>query len=97
MKTPARTATGIPLVVVRDARLGERRTRRGDRDLRSAHDLDAELARFDVGADHAVDAIAVGDRDRGQAHAMRFFDQLLGMARALQEGEVRFAPQRRVH
>ena len=59
--------------------------------------MHAELARFDVRADHAVDTVAIGDRHRPDADAIRFFDQLLGMARAFQEGEVRFAPQRRVH
>jgi hypothetical protein len=28
---------------------------------------------------------------------MRFLDELLGMARALEEREVRFTPERRVH
>jgi hypothetical protein len=70
---------------------------RGDRDLRSADQMNAELARFDMRANHAVHTIAIRDRQRLDADAMRFFDQLLGMTSALEEGEVRFAPQRRVH
>jgi len=91
---PARPAAELDVVEVddRDRRRGELRGRRGDRQLRAAHQVDAELARLDVGADHAVHAVAIGQRERAHAEPMGLLDQLLGVARALEEREVRLAP-----
>ena len=73
-----------------------RAPRRRDRELRAVDDLDAELLRLGVRANQAVHPIAIGDRDRSQPEPVRLFHQLLGVARALEEREVRLAPKRRV-
>jgi len=80
----------------RHRRSREQRVRRRDGDLHAADQLDAELFRFGVRANHPVDTVAIGDRDRAQAEPMRLFHQLLGMARALEKREVRLAPEWRV-
>src|SRR6202030_4745798 len=51
--------------------------------LREAHDT--------------VEAVVIGDRERTQTEARRFFGQLLGMAGAVEKGEIRMAVQLRVH
>ena len=48
-------------------------------------------------ADDAVEAVVVGDGQRREPEARRFVDQLLGMARTVEEGEVRVAVQLGVH
>jgi hypothetical protein len=80
----------------RDRRRREPRARRRDRHLRTAHELDAQLLRFDVSADHPVDAIAIRDRQRPHPEPVRLLHQLLGMARAFEKREVRLAPEWRV-
>jgi hypothetical protein len=51
------------------------------------------LARPGVGADHAVEAVAIGERQRLEPEIGGAIHQFLGMARALQEGEVGAAAQ----
>ncbi len=78
---PAGAAPDGDIVVMEpDARGGHRRwrelrARRRDRDLGATQELHAELARLHVRADHAVDAIAIGDRDRSEPHAVRLLHQ----------------------
>jgi hypothetical protein len=80
----------------RDRRRHELAARRGDRELRAAHELDAEVARLDVSANHSIDAIAIRDRERSEPEPVRLLDQLLGVTCALEKREVRLAPERRV-
>ena len=44
-------------------------------------------------ADHAVEAVVIGDRQRGEPEPGGFLGQLLGMARPVEEREVRMAVQ----
>jgi hypothetical protein len=79
-----------------DRRRHQRGAWRSEGQGRAGDELDAELARLDVGPDHPVHAVAVGDPDGAQPEAMRGLDQLVGMAGALEEREARLAPQRDV-
>ncbi len=63
------------------------------RHLRADDQLHAQLLRPHVRARHAVHAVAVGERQRGEPEFVRALDQLLGMARPLQEGEVALGPE----
>jgi hypothetical protein len=47
-----------------------------DGHLRADDQADAELARADVGADDAVDAVAVGERHVLEAQMVRALDEL---------------------
>ena len=53
----------------------------------------AERARRFGEAHHAVEPVVVGDRERGQPEPRRFLDQLLGMARPVEEREIRMTVQ----
>ena len=55
-----------------------------------------QLPRLPMRAHHAVDAVAVGQRQRRQTAGMRLLHQLLGMAGALEKREVALAPERNV-
>ena len=70
---------------------------RAEGQLRAEHRRQPERAGRLREPHDAVEAVVVGDRERGQAEARRFFGQLLGMARAVEEREVRMAVQLRVH
>ena len=61
------------------------------RDFGSHDQLEAGLLGRDVGTDHAGQAVPIGDGHPGIAQAGRLGDELVGMRRSFQEGEVRLA------
>ena len=66
-------------------------------DLRANHELQPVRLGRGVGAYDAVDAIAIGERKRGQPEPRGLLDEVARMAGAFQEGEVAFAPKGDVH
>ena len=50
----------------------------------------------EVRAHHAVHAVAIGQRQVRQAEPVRLLDELVGVARALEERVVALAPQRHI-
>ncbi len=67
-----------------------------DRHLCTADGIGADLPASHPGAHEAVDAVAVGDGDRGQPQRMSARHQLFGVARPLEEGVVALHPERHV-
>ena len=68
----------------------------GQGHLGAMDEVHAELARPDVGADHAIHSVTVSQGQRPQSQGLRLFDQLFRMGGALQEGVVALAPDRGV-
>ena len=94
----------VPLMVLDEDRQGRERRppRRGDlssfsalpdREFAAEEDADARALSFFVGADDAVEAVAVGDAERVVAQLRGALDEALGRRRGLQEGEVRARSQ----
>ena len=67
--------------------------RRVERELRTEHRGQADFARGFGEAHHAVEPVVIGERERGQPEPRRFFDQLFGMARPVEEREIRMTVQ----
>ena len=67
--------------------------RRVERELRTEHRGQADFARGFGEPHHAVEPVVIGERERGQPEPRRFFDQLFGMARTVEEREIRMTVQ----
>ena len=67
-----------------------------DRDLGADDEVHAELARLHMGPHHAVDAVAVRQRERPDPEGMGLLDQLVGVTRPFEKREVALAPERDV-
>ena len=70
---------------------------RAERQLGAEHCRQRERPGRLCEAHDTVEAVVIGDRERGQIEARRFFGQLLGVAGTVEEREVRMAVQLRVH
>ena len=74
-----------------------RRLPRTEGELRAEHRRQPQGARRFCEAHDTVETVVIGEGQRGQPEPRRFLDELLGMARAVEEREVRMAVQFRVH
>ena len=72
------------------------RRRRPERELGAEHRGHADLASGFREAHHAVEAVVVGQRERVEPEPRGFLRELFGMARTVEEAEVRVAVQLRV-
>ncbi len=78
----------VGAVRIRYAGTGVRDTRPGDGELGPEHGGQAEGPGRLGEADHAIEAVVVGQGDGGQAESDCLGNQLLGVAGAVEEGEI---------
>src|SRR6266542_423074 len=83
----------IPAAILR-----EQNNRRSGVDcyIRTNDDLEPYFPRLHMRAHDTVDAVAVRERERGQAKPIGFIHELIGMARAFEKRKITLAPERNV-